>query len=30
MNAYADAKGAVIERITTRAERWAAETRWAP
>jgi GrpB-like predicted nucleotidyltransferase (UPF0157 family) len=30
MNAYADAKGAVIERITARAERWAAETRWAP
>jgi GrpB-like predicted nucleotidyltransferase (UPF0157 family) len=30
MNAYADAKGAVIEQITARAERWAAETLWTP
>jgi GrpB-like predicted nucleotidyltransferase (UPF0157 family) len=30
MNAYADAKGAIIEQITDRAERWAALTRWTP
>lgn len=30
MNAYAAAKGAVIKQISVRAERWAAETRWAP
>ena len=30
MNAYADAKTATIEEIIARAERWAADTRWAP
>jgi GrpB-like predicted nucleotidyltransferase (UPF0157 family) len=30
VNAYADAKSEIVEEITARAERWAAETRWAP
>ncbi len=30
MNHYADAKGALISQITSRAEAWAASTRWCP